>query len=164
MLSYALVAAVVTDLKYRRIFNAITYPAILLGLALAFAAGGVGGEWTTAPGLLSALAGAVAASALFFALSLTGGIGMGDVKLMAAVGALLGFPAALGALLSVSLAGGVQGIVAVAARTAVGRRLCAAVGMTGADEPDFARSVPYGLAIAVGTVVFRLWQRAAPAG
>jgi Flp pilus assembly protein protease CpaA len=84
-------------------------------------------------------------------------MGAGDLKLMGAVGAILGFPQALGAMLLGSVAGGVQGVLALLARTGPGRRLCSALGLPGADQPSFARRVPLGVGLAVGVAAFRWW-------
>ena len=77
------VTAAVTDLKSGRIYNRLVYPAVVVGLLLAL----VGGGWA---GLKDhALAAAIGFGVLFLCYAI-GGMGGGDVKLMAAVGALGG--------------------------------------------------------------------------
>lgn len=160
LLIAVLIASVVDDLRRKRISNWLTLPTFVAALVLAFLSAGWGG-WTT--GLAGALVGAVAGGGLFVFLWLfTGGIGGGDAKLMTAVGALLGFPAAFGALLFVSIAGGVQGVLAFIASRKPSKRLLVRLGVTSANDPAFGKRVRYGLAIAVGTIVFRFWFLQAP--
>ena len=82
VLVVTLAAACAADLRRRKIPNALTFPALLLGLALAGCQGGT-------PELAKALAGAGVASV---ALLLYAGrmLGAGDVKLLWAVGSLTG--------------------------------------------------------------------------
>jgi len=88
-IAYALLAgtlgvAAVTDWRTGKIFNWLTYPAILVGLAYWGVAGLAGAEKT----LLDAMVG-FASGLLPFAVLLTlGGLHGGDMKLMGAVGAL----------------------------------------------------------------------------
>jgi len=156
-----LAVSVFTDLRGRLILNAVTYPSILLGLALQWARGGVG-EGFVGVGLGSGLAGLVSCAAVFGLFWATGGMGAGDLKLMAAVGAILGFPQALGAMLFGSVGGGVQGVLALLARTSLGRKLCARAGLSGTAQPSFAKRVPLGVGLAVGVAAFRWWLTAAP--
>lgn len=153
-----LVLAAWTDLRKRQIYDRLTFPAAALGLVLQGLRGGLGDGWT-GPGLRSSLAGCAAALGLFGLMWATGGLGAGDLKLAGAVGAIVGFPASLGALLVGSLAGGVQGVLALGARTAPGRRLCARLGMAGTDSPQFGRRIPLGVGLAVGVALFWLWVR-----
>jgi prepilin peptidase CpaA len=147
-----------TDLKSRLIYDKLTIPAALLGLALQGAFFGWG-ESLFDPGLSSALAGMASAFLIYGLFWLTGGMGAGDLKLVTAVGALLGCPDVFGALLAGSLAGGVQGLLALAARTGPGRRVCARLGITGTDDPEFGRSVPLGVGLALGVALFRIAVR-----
>ena len=71
------------DLKSRRIPNFITGPALLLGLSLHLALDG----WR---GLLAAFAAVLLCGAIFLLFYLAGGMGAGDVKLIAAVGCIAG--------------------------------------------------------------------------
>lgn len=79
-----LVQIVVFDFKHRLILNRVTYPSILVGLALS----------PISPGMtiVSALMGAAILGAFFFMLNVLarGGMGLGDVKLAAVIGAITG--------------------------------------------------------------------------
>jgi prepilin peptidase CpaA len=79
----ALAVATLTDLRARRIPNAITLPVVLLGLVINSGLQGLSG--TT-----SSLQGAGLALAALLPLYFLRGMGAGDVKLMAAIGALKG--------------------------------------------------------------------------
>jgi prepilin peptidase CpaA len=85
------VTCAVTDLWKGRIYNAVTYPAIALGFAVQIAAHGL-------PGLWSALGGFAVGFFPPFILFALGGMGGGDVKILAAVGAAAGAVAATEAL------------------------------------------------------------------
>ena len=99
LLLAVLLPAVITDVSRHRIPNYITYPGLILGLLWGAASGGLSG-------LGNHLLGSLAAAIPLFLMFLGGSLGGGDVKLMAAVGAILGFPAALNALIASILMGG----------------------------------------------------------
>lgn len=101
VLSISLVACV-TDVRSRRIPNALTFGAALAALAYQSMAGG----W---PGAQSTLLGWLVGTALFLPFFLLGGMGAGDVKLVAALGAWLGPHEALQLALCASIAGGAIG-------------------------------------------------------
>src|SRR5579859_646756 len=82
-LGAALVASV-TDVRTRRIPNWLTGSTILAGLLLHLVMGG----WTQAA---LALAAAAVGGGLFLLFYIAGGMGAGDVKLMAAIACLVGF-------------------------------------------------------------------------
>jgi prepilin peptidase CpaA len=94
------VACWVVDVGARRIPNLLCGPAILVGLLLNWLLLG----W---PGLLSGLAGAAVAVVILLAPFALGGIGGGDVKMMAAVGALLGPRLTVASLIVGMIIGGV---------------------------------------------------------
>ena len=99
----ALIAlAAIEDLRTRRIRNALAAPALVLALF-------------GAPELPAAALGAVIAPLplLAIALAAPGAMGMGDVKLTSAAGALAGLAAVPALWLTIGLAGGVLGIVGV---------------------------------------------------
>lgn len=91
------------DIRSRRIPNFITLPAILTGLALHLILGG----WQQLG--WAALACLICGS-IFLVFWLAGGMGAGDVKLMAAVGCLAGMPGVAYLLIWTALAGGVMAI------------------------------------------------------
>lgn len=74
----------VTDIRRGKIYNKLTYPAVALGLGLSVV--------LAPPDPLLSVTGMLGALIGYGLLSRVGGMGMGDVKLMAAVGALKGLP------------------------------------------------------------------------
>lgn len=163
----ACVIATVTDLRAYRIPNWLTVGAIIAGLVLNPLAqlavhGGAGAK----VGALSAVAGCVLMLLVFGLFGALRFVGMGDVKLMAGVGALVGWPLAMGALIYVTLAGGVLAMAYALGRgqlTAVlgnifrvGRRVL----HRGAAEEVVLHRIPYALAILAGStwaVATRYW-------
>ena len=96
--------ACVTDVRDRRIPNALTGSSILAGLLLHICIDG----WR---GFLSSSEAGITAGALFFACYLAGGIGAGDVKLMAAVGCVNGLSFLQTVLLGTVFSGGVLALL-----------------------------------------------------
>lgn len=119
----ACLAAAATDVRFRRIPNRITFPAMLVLLVLHGAFSGLSGLGESAFGLLGGFL-------VFLIPHLFGLLGAGDVKLMAVVGAGLGSQALLTIVLFTSLAGGLQIIIwlfwlrLIRPGTAAGPRLC----------------------------------------
>ncbi|MBI3210217.1 MAG: prepilin peptidase [Candidatus Solibacter usitatus] len=128
-------AASAEDLWRRNISNWISLSALVAGfLWQAFERG-----WW---GLPTAAGGAAAGFAVFLVFYLLGGMGGGDIKLMAGFGALLGASKLLEAAIFTAVLGAVLAI-AVLATHAVRR----AVGNKGLGTP---RAIPYAPAIAAG--------------
>jgi prepilin peptidase CpaA len=158
------VAASVFDLGSRRIPNSLTVGAAVVAVAMQALLHG----WS---GLLSAASGWAVGLVLFLPLYAVGGMGAGDVKLLAAVGAWLGPIGAAWTGLYGAVAGGAMALaVALArgyARTAaknVGTILrvwsMAGVqpveGLTLADKSSVR--LPYALPLAAGALV-TLWMQ-----
>jgi leader peptidase (prepilin peptidase)/N-methyltransferase len=109
-----LLAATLTDLRARRIPNALTYPGSLAALAASALPGGVA--------VLGSVAGGLAAGLIGFGMLLFGvlvyrradAFGMGDVKLAIFIGLVAGFPRALWAVAAGVVAGGAIGLALVA--------------------------------------------------
>jgi prepilin peptidase CpaA len=149
------VLASASDLRTRRIPNALTVTG--LGIALALR-GAVGVE-----PLISGLAGAAIALAPAVPLVALGGLGGGDAKLLAAVGAFVG-PAGLPTtLFMTAVIGGVMGAIVVVRRGAFGftasrLRSIVATPFGLATEPlprlgaPGAIAIPYGVAISAGAL------------
>lgn len=98
------IVAAVSDLRSRRLPNALTFGAAVVGVAVHFAIAG----WA---GLGFALTGWALGLAVFFPVYALGGMGAGDVKLLAAFGAWLGPMGALWTALYGAIAGGVLALV-----------------------------------------------------
>ncbi len=149
-----------TDARSRRIPNLLTLPALLVGLAAHAIAGG-------ASGLGLACLGAVVAGGILLPGWVMGWMGAGDVKLMAAVGAWLAWPAGLFAALAALIAGGVIALVVAARHRALGRSLAGAAWLgawallqPGRKGPAPASGLrfPFAAAILAGSLI-SLWLR-----
>ena len=148
------VAATVIDVRTRRIPNLLT---------AAMAATGIGMAATGASGvsLAAAALGIVVGFALMLPGHALGATGAGDVKLMAAVGAIVGPVIVLKAFLFTGVAGGVLAILVAVRRRRLGATLAATGHMVAApaDTPGLVRSAgagsrfAYGPAIAIGSVL-----------
>lgn len=169
-LTYPAVAAAcallasVFDIKSRRIPNFITMPAFLMGLALHLALGG----WRQ---LLTAFAAGLICGLVFLVFYLAGGMGAGDVKLIAAVGCLAGFSHVAYLLVLTALCGGVMAVVLAAARGRLQQTL-ANVGALASHHsqeglqphPDINLTntqtlrLPYAVAIAGGSLLTLYFQ------
>jgi len=156
-LTVLLGAAVVTDIRERKIPNKLTVSGLLAGIVLGTVLEG---------GLpLMALSGAGLALLVSFPLVALGAFGAGDAKLLTAVGAFVGPGGLLSVALYAALAGG---LLAVGNTIRRGAFLGVLINMKnlvvywislgrhgeriGLDSPG-AESVPYGLAIAAGALV-----------
>ena len=96
-------AVVYMDVRYRRIPNKLVLVTLISGLTLNTIFGG-------SHGLLVSLGGFALAFALMFFFHVFGTMGAGDVKLFAAIGAVIGLSLVLPTLLVVALTGGVMAI------------------------------------------------------
>jgi prepilin peptidase CpaA len=109
-------------------------------------------------GALHALAGAAAGFAVFLAFYLLGGMGGGDVKLMAGFGALLGTGRLIEAALWTAGVGGVLALAVVMYQT-VRQRFGSAKRIETAEEKERQGSIPYAPAITLG-----VWLSLVPKG
>ena len=107
-LAFALLVVFFTDLEHQIIPNLITYPGIVAGVALSAASGQLG------PSLVAAAAAGLVF--LFLGIVSRGGMGGGDVKLAAMIGAFLGTPAVIVALFLAVLLGATVGVLLLALR------------------------------------------------
>ena len=131
------VAAMIDDLARRQIANWIPLAALAAGFGWQIGQSGL-------PGVMYAALGTIAGFAVFLIFYLLGGMGGGDVKLMAGFGALLGFRQLIAAALWTA---GVGGVIAVAVLGV--RALRRALGRAGKQEHS-QDSIPYAPAIALG--------------
>jgi prepilin peptidase CpaA len=151
-----------TDWRSRRIPNWLTIPALVIGIAANTAAGG----WS---GLKTSLLGAALGLLLLLPFVLLRSLGAGDWKLAGALGAIVG-PAVLANLLMLSVfVAGIMalGLVIYKRRVMetlrnIGRMLAAMFTFhmpsaeVSLDNPQ-ALKVPYGVALAMTTVLYVLW-------
>jgi len=142
-----LVFAIASDVRHRRIPNALVLATISLGIAFAVSTLGA------ARGAVVAAEGMTVGFALWVPWWWLGMMGAGDVKFFAAAAAWLGPRGALSAALVTALLGGVIGIGWVVARKLV-RRDPGGADSIAADERAVERppavTLPYGVAMALG--------------
>lgn len=138
VLLWLVTQAAATDLALRKIPNVLVAAGLLLALVLRCLAEP---EWSVA---LDCAGGAVAGLLVFLPLYLLRGMAAGDVKLMAMVGAFLGPAAALVAAMLAALCGGVLAMLWLSCGQAAERE---------------RSGMPYGLAIAFGTMAWLVWQQ-----
>ncbi|MDE3106233.1 MAG: prepilin peptidase [Acidobacteriota bacterium] len=161
------VAGAVTDVRTARIPNRLTYTAMLLALAVHTMTDG----WR---GTLQSLGGLVLCGGIFFVLFALHAMGGGDVKMMAAVGALVGLAHSAEALIASCLCGGVMALIYMFVKKRTKKTLQNLGSLVqhhaiqGAEvhpelnlsNPD-AVKMPYGVAIASGAIVvfcMTLWK------
>lgn len=142
------------DIATHRIPNQLTYPSWIVGFLL----GGIVGGWA---GLLDSGIGFASCFVPLLLMYVGGTVGGGDVKLMGGVGALLGFPAGLNALISSILVGGFFAAIILLWQG----RLFPILKYAGSKvwskvyplhvalppPPEHKDSFPFGVAIALGT-------------
>lgn len=129
VLVWGLVAITFIDLDFQIIPDEISVGGFLLGLAVAF---------FMPVGFVGALIGAFVGGGTFYAIAIVypGGMGGGDIKLMAAIGAFLGWKMAFLTIILGSVAGSIVGI--------------AAMTMFGKTRKD---KIPFGPFLALGALV-----------
>jgi leader peptidase (prepilin peptidase) / N-methyltransferase len=147
----ALIVLFAIDLEHHLLPNVITLTGIIIGFLLSFT--------TDQPGWRSSLIGIVAGGGVLFLIAEgyyrvrhEEGLGMGDVKMLAMMGAFLGWPLAILSLMIASVAGTIVGIALI---------------VTGRGTMKYA--LPFGTFLAIGAAVsaaagqailrwyFRLW-------
>jgi prepilin peptidase CpaA len=144
-------AAAVDDLARRQISNWIPLAALAGGLGWQVGLHGWAGLWI-------ALGGAAAGFGAFLIFYLLGGMGGGDIKLMAGFGALLGASRLVEAALWTAGVGGLLALGALALR-AVRKRIGSGVAPKSVAPDSIPDSIPYAPAIALG-----VWLALVPKG
>jgi len=144
------------DVRYRRIPNAFVLATLVSGVAINGIFGGL-------PGLLTSVGGCALAFGLMFMLHVFGAMGAGDVKLFAAIG-VTGAQLVLPTFIVVVLTEGVLAMVSIVRSgrviTTMNRVLQILVGLLpGWEMPRFAvptdrtHTIPYGVAITIGSII-----------
>ena len=154
-----LAVATITDIRSRRIPNWLVFPFLLAGLVVSTWVAG----WN---GLGQSLGGMALGGVIYGVMAMMGGMGMGDVKLCAAIGAWIWWKQLVLALVLIAVAGGIMAIAWATFGGFLGETF------TGAGDllfgwrkrgmhtpPDLklsnpkARKMPYAPAIAIGTLI-----------
>lgn len=153
ILLFALLISIITDLKERKIYNLITFPAIIAGLLIH--------TWNSGlDGFLFSLAGFGLGIGLLFIPFLLGGMGAGDVKLLGAIGALKGAAFVFHAFFLIAIIGGVIAVMILLTkkefksfivRTFFSMQLRT---IDGLSKEEMHHAFPYGVAIVCGTLVY----------
>lgn len=151
----ALIAiCVITDLRERKIYNKVLLPFLFAGLVLNSASDGISGLGFT-------LSGTTVGFSILLIPYLLGGMGAGDVKLLAVIGGLKGTIFVVTAAVYMALAGGILALIILFFRNDVLNRL-KLIGLflgglrsgmkvpLGLDKESLNTTYPYGVAIAIG--------------
>jgi leader peptidase (prepilin peptidase)/N-methyltransferase len=134
----ALIVLFVTDLQHKILPNAITLPGIVAGFVCSV---------FFPPGWRDSLIGVAVGGGLLYAIAegyyrIRGqeGLGMGDVKLLAMIGAFLGWKLVLLTLVFASFSGSVIGVAMIASK-----------------RGDMKYALPFGTFLAIGAVLSAAW-------
>ncbi|MES2715590.1 MAG: A24 family peptidase [Pseudomonadota bacterium] len=170
-LAVLLLWAVLSDLRHRRIPNALVLTGITLALASHLAAAALARSPLAGAAWWAPLTGLAAGFVLLLPLYLLRAMGAGDVKLLATVGAFIGPSAVISAFVYTLLAGGLLSLAfmlgrGVAAQTLSnlrylltdwGARASTGQGLRLAPLASTAARLPYALAISLGTAAALVW-------
>jgi leader peptidase (prepilin peptidase)/N-methyltransferase len=130
----ALIVLFAIDLEHQLLPNAITLPGIVVGLAFSF---------VTEPGWRASLIGAAVGGGVlwliaegYYRLRHEEGLGMGDVKMLAMIGAFIGWQLTIVTLMMASVAGSLVGVALIASR-----------------KGDMKYALPFGTFLALGAAL-----------
>lgn len=162
LLVVMLLGAAVFDLRQGRIPNWVTFPSMVGGLGLYTILHGL-------EGLLFSLKGLGLGLGLLLLFYMAGGVGAGDVKLLGAVGGLIGPSGVFSAFLITALVGGIYALLLLVRRLGLGGGLryvrsmfaiLLLVGKSGLTVTQSANPQPkmrYGVVIALGTMLSQFY-------
>jgi prepilin peptidase CpaA len=135
-------AASIEDLWRRRVSNAIALTAFLSGVVAQSWLNGLAGFW-------DALLGSVIGFAVFLVFFLMGGMGGGDIKLMAGFGAIVGSKLIVVAAMMTAIVGGLMALAYLIVKKV--RRV--AQPAEGPLKPLRKEAIPYAPAITLGVLL-----------
>ena len=160
-----IMTCLITDLRERKIYNKVVFPAVAAGIVLNTAQLGL-------PGLRTSIAGFITGILIFLVPFALGGLGAGDVKLLGSVGALKGPLFAIYAALAAALIGGVLALLVLLWQ----RKLLSTLKRLGMaifillrgggssvaqlllERTPYSSLIPYGLPIFLGTIAAYLYS------
>lgn len=168
---FAIVAAYI-DGKELRVPNKITYPMMLAGLIYSAVSYGMGGEgWYV--GLGCSFLGLVVGLLTLLPAYAIGGMGAGDVKMMAAIGAWCHWQVTLYAFCVSVIVGAIISIIMIVQSGDVKKhfdqlkyiineimtvRDPEALAKIATERKTSMRLLPYGIPIAIGTILYFAWM------
>ena len=133
-----LLAIAVIDLQHQLILNRLVYPAAPIAIALSLLAY----RLDIVPDIEHAAIGCGIGLVLFLLIVILsrGGMGLGDVKMAALMGIVLGYPSVLVGIFLAVMAGGITAIVLLATR-----------------KKGLKQAIPFGPFLALGTMLALIW-------
>lgn len=154
----------ITDLKQQRIYNKVIFPALITVLIIHLAASGL-------EGLKQSIIGFIIGLAVLVIPYLLGGIGAGDVKLLALIGAVKGSYFVLNTALYMAVIGGVIAFIIIVANGALLKVLkqiwmwiysfiCGIKYRLEFPTTGFIKKYPYGVAIVGGAFICLVFKEA----
>ncbi|MFM7869887.1 MAG: prepilin peptidase [Planctomycetaceae bacterium] len=166
LVSLVLILAAWIDGRDLKVPNWITFPMVLAGLAYSTAIGGV-------PGLTAGLLGMCVGLLTLLPLYSVGGMGAGDVKLMAGIGAWMGWQITLAAFAVSAVIGAFMAVLMVLYRRRTGHhyqqfllilsewlsiRNPEKLSAIAAERKPRMLLLPYGIPICIGTIGYFCYQ------
>lgn len=158
LLMIVMAVSVYTDIRYRKIYNKVIYPAMLLIILIVFWQSGFSGIVLSIKGFFLGMA--------FLLLPfMLGGIGAGDVKLLGVVGLAKGPYFVFYAFLSTAIVGGVMAVVYLVIQGRLASTIKAILksiqlfiktsvwSNIQQGDKSWQYTLPYGVSIAIGTLV-----------
>lgn len=153
LLVILLLICVITDVKERKIYNAVLFPFLLVAWIVHTVTGG----WL---GLVESFIGTAVGLSILLIPYLLGGMGAGDVKLLAVIGGLKGMSFVLMTSLYMALAGGILALFIILFRRGFLKRvvyllhgLSYGMGLSLLENEEKGKStLPYGVPIAAGAI------------
>lgn len=155
-----LVVGLYTDIRFRKLPNWLTFPAIIIGIGMHIWANGWQGAADSLGGVLFAL--------VLFLPFIQGGLGGGDLKFLAAIGAVKGFEFVLWTTLFGAFLGGLVSVVVLLRQKRLKYELWRSflffknLGTAKEDRPDLKPErqkksmFPYGVVLVFGAVLWRI--------
>jgi prepilin peptidase CpaA len=161
ILGVALIISLITDLKNRKILNIITIPTILFGITYFSITQG----WN---GLLFSIYGLFVGIGFLIVPFFLGGMGAGDVKLMGAIGALMGTSFVFYSFIYTALIGGIISLLLIIKKNGLRKSISALFfsivyfkssfgSMIITKDKGISITFPYGVPIVLGTLCSLLW-------
>jgi prepilin peptidase CpaA len=152
-----IIICVITDLRSRKIYNAVIFPGLLLAFLTHFIMSG----WV---GLGQSIAGFITGLGVLLVPYLLGGMGAGDVKLLALVGAVKGISFVLTTAVYMALLGALIAVIVLLCRKGMVMRFVTffyfMYGLRygikfplNIQKGALSATYPYGVAIAGGVIV-----------